>query len=234
MKLILFDMMDTLVREPYPLVVRDLLANLASQENSHKNSDKNSHESLYENFFEKFLKVKNRSAAHAFERGEISQREYFRDFYLEDISEAMYLVLPRPEKVKKMLFRQLTYLPGMQNLLENLQRRPNLLTGIASNYSEWYKIILQKLPKLQNCDYLFFSCELGYRKPQAEYYQSINQALLQETTKIQSPQDILFIDDRKVNINGAKKANWNTFLMQGANANAYEVSQAVENFIVQE
>ena len=99
--------------------------------------------------------------------------------------------------------------------------------GIASNYSEWYENILDKLPKLKDCDYLFFSCEMGVRKPERQYYEMIQQSILKADSGISKSSQILFIDDRQINLEGARALSWQTHLMR----NAYEVRQAIENFL---
>ena len=207
MHLILFDMMDTLVREPYPSALDRLFKNQEQKE--------------------LFFSSKSRQAAHAFERGEISEAEFFRNFYDPDLELEKLKKLPKAAKVKKALLARMHYMSGMAEILEGLQKQTQVRTGIASNYSEWYENILDQLPKLKNCDYLFFSCEMGVRKPQRQYYEMIQQALLKENGLISEPSQILFIDDRQVNIEGARSLSWQSHLMR----NAYETQQAIENFI---
>ncbi len=207
-------MMDTLVREPYTMALDHLLQN-AKQKDF-------------------FLTCKNRESAHEFERGEISQREFFHKFYKNDLAKEVITQLPKPIKVKKYLLQNLHYISGMQDLIESLlQKKDHVQIGIASNYSEWYENILSKLSLLNKCDYLFFSCEMGVRKPEKEYYEVITRAL-EDVQKNLSPsshntqkQQILFIDDRQINIDGARKAGWQTHLMK----NSYEAKKAIKVFL---
>ena len=225
-------MMDTLVKEPYPWAIKSLLSAKKIQKQNRKTKLNKTSAKISPISFREFLTFKDREAAHAFERGEISEREFFRDFYLDDLSDEIRINLPRPQKVKKMLFQNIAYLAGMRELLISLQAMPNVLTGIASNYSEWYKIILKTLPELKDCDYLFFSCEMACRKPQKGYYEKINRALLQGQSPLRSAQEIFFVDDRKVNIEGAEQVGWRTYLMSARNAHVDKLSAALTNFLV--
>ena len=211
MRLVLFDMMDTLVREPYPSALDSLF---------HSSRQK-----------ELFSQVKSREAAHSFECGEISEREFFQNFYDPNASTSIspedLKTLPKPLKVKKALFARLHYIAGMEELLERLQKDLKVYTGLASNYSEWYENILGKLGRLNECDYLFFSCEMGVRKPERRYYEMVHEALLREAKGISEASQILFIDDRPSNIEGAKSLSWQTHLMR----NAYDAQKAIEEFL---
>lgn len=49
----------------------------------------------------------------------------------------------------------------------------------------------------QKFDHSFYSCELGYAKPSADYFRAVMRALPFE------PQELLFIDDREANVSSA-------------------------------
>jgi putative hydrolase of the HAD superfamily len=51
-------------------------------------------------------------------------------------------------------------------------------------------------------DELFFSCRLGVRKPDAELYRRVQQALDIK------PEAILFVDDQQKNVDAAHSAGW--------------------------
>lgn len=61
-------------------------------------------------------------------------------------------------------------------------------------------------PILKRFDRLFYSHELGCRKPEAEIYTKVTEFLDVE------PSSILFFDDREENIEGAINAGWNAEL----------------------
>ncbi len=206
-KIILFDMMDTLLREPYYDALQHLLP---CQEDRRL-----------------FLEWKNTRSFHDFERAQISEKEHLRSFYKQSIPKEIESRLPKAKKIKKTLLRKLSYRAGMEELLKEAQTKPNIYTGLASNYSEWYALILESMPLLKQCDYLFFSCELGYRKPEKAYYETIFYALKSraEHASLQA-KDLLFIDDRSVNLKSAQKLGWQVHLMQ----NSYEARKAIKAF----
>lgn len=95
--------------------------------------------------------------------------------------------------------------------------------GILSNLSYLDKQRLDKQVNLKQFDYVWLSFELKCRKPDEKIYK-----IVEEDCKI-NPEDILFIDDCKENIETAKKLGWNT-----CNAYGYEldkIKEKVEKFL---
>jgi FMN phosphatase YigB (HAD superfamily) len=85
--------------------------------------------------------------------------------------------------------------------------------GILSNT---YKGLLDKsiaLNKIPNVEYnyIFESCNIGYKKPEIEIYKYV-----EEKTGLKSS-NILFIDDREDFISGANNLGWETFLFDSLN-----------------
>ncbi len=223
-KLVLFDMMDTLVRDPYFSAAEKFFTQPKSQEN--------------------FFQCKNRDSFISFEKGEISEKEYFDHFYyqekVEQLSEKEESFLISPQRLSSFLFKNLRYVCGMKELLLSLQKEKEVLTGIASNYPEWYWKVIHALPELKQCDYLFFSCEMGSRKPEKSYYLSIQKSIQEyqkensipfveecASTGILSSIKILFLDDRKKNLIPAEKLGWETHWMK----NAYDAEDAIQKFL---
>ncbi|RPJ29627.1 MAG: hypothetical protein EHM33_00145 [Chloroflexi bacterium] len=58
-------------------------------------------------------------------------------------------------------------------------------------------------------DHLFFSCEVGWQKPQHAYFQHIEKALALEK------KSILFWDDSRENIEAAREFGWNAEIYTG-------------------
>ena len=81
--------------------------------------------------------------------------------------------------------------------------------GILSNLTKLDKDRLVKQIDLSKLDYVGLSFELEIMKPKNKIYQ-----LVEEQTKIE-PNNILFIDDRIDNINGARDRGWNVLLATG-------------------
>ena len=81
--------------------------------------------------------------------------------------------------------------------------------GILSDLTVFDKDRLDKQVGLDNYDYVFLSFELGLRKPNIELFKKIQNELPFE------PNNILFIDDRKCNVDAAKEIGWNTLQATG-------------------
>lgn len=187
-KIVIFDLMDTLLVDPVHRTFRTLFGSAASGEPAAL--------SLYRTY-------RDRAAFELFESGRLTEYEYFRAFYHDHTPPPILQSLPRPQKVKKILLREVSLMPGALSLLEELQAR-RIPVAVASNYSIWYHDILRFCPQMEElCDYLFFSCELGYRKPDPVFYSRIGQTL-----KTKGLEEIFFLDDRQVNIDAATRAGW--------------------------
>jgi len=80
--------------------------------------------------------------------------------------------------------------------------------GLLSNIYEGMLPLLLKKELIPNIHYehIVFSCDVGMMKPNPDIY-----ALAQRKAQI-DPTNILLVDDRKDYLDGAKKAQWNTFL----------------------
>lgn len=192
MRVLLFDMMDTLLCEPYFGAMERLLADPAGRA--------------------AFFEWRERSAFYEFEEGRISEPEYFRRFYKPDTPPEIRAALPRPERVKKEILRNLRYRTGVLELLSELRQRPDLKLGLASNYGAWYHDILRKKSDLE-LDFLFFSCELAVRKPEAGYYAKILEALQSRLPALE-PGHVFFADDREENVRAAEAAGWTAAWIQ--------------------
>lgn len=95
--------------------------------------------------------------------------------------------------------------------------------GILSNLGYLDKQRLDKQVNLKQFDYVWLSFELKCRKPNEKIYK-----IVEEDCKIK-PENILFIDDSKENIDTAKKLGWNI-----CNAYGYEldnIKEKVDEFL---
>jgi putative hydrolase of the HAD superfamily len=78
-----------------------------------------------------------------------------------------------------------------------------LATSQERNRAEYMKTRME----LQGVfDHLFFSCEIGWQKPQRAYYQHVEKALKVEKASI------LFWDDYRLNVEAALEIGWNAEL----------------------
>ncbi len=90
-----------------------------------------------------------------------------------------------------------------------LSLRDKCYIGILSNLTIFDKKRLDKQVGLSNYDYLFLSFELACRKPDEEIYSKVQKSIPFDKN------DVLFIDDKMVNIEAAKEFGWNAVCLSG-------------------
>lgn len=166
MAILLFDVMDTLVWDPFRLIPK--------------------HFGLS---FTELLTLKHPSAWPRFERGELTQEQFYQEFFLDG----------RPvdgPALEKLLLENYRWLPEIPELLRDLRRAGHELHTL-SNYPVWYQMIEEKLQISSYINWSFVSCHTGQRKPEPEAYRH---AL---TTLGCGPSQCYFIDDREVNVEAA-------------------------------
>lgn len=187
--ILIFDLMDTIIDDPF-----------------------------YSNFFLKlqdrqkkiWLSIKDHEMYLRFEEGKILENEYIKCSYKMDPREYK---LPTIPKMKKIMFKKIEYLPGIYDvfsLINELRVNGNIKTILASNYSIWYHEVFNKKKELSTWfDFIFFSCEVGVRKPKKEFYEIINQTI---ERYIEKKEKIIFFDDKLENLAPIKQYNlpWET------------------------
>ncbi|GEM_PF-1221391 len=207
--LILFDLMDTVLADPFFPAIRSFLD---------------------EEGIRQWAALRRPGIFEAFEKGEITEREYFRKFY-DDRPVPSHM--PPVARIKKRMFKSVQFRPGMDEILKDLYHRDDLVLGIASNYSAWYHDVLEKRPELDSWfDFLFFSCEMGVRKPDNEYFEIIEQSVLERSGKDGTPESIWFFDDRPANLKPARNRGWQAQLV-GIRSSDRADAPAIQDEIVQ-
>jgi 2-haloacid dehalogenase len=203
--ILIFDLMDTIIDDPF-----------------------------YANFFNKlnkeqkkyWLSIKNHEAYILFEEGKILENEYVNQSYKKDPREYQ---LPSVLKMKKMMFRQIHYLPGIEELFEKIhqcKKELNIYTILASNYSQWYHEIFFKKKELNDWfDYIFFSCEMGIRKPDERFYRVIYESL---PDVFNDQEVVLFFDDKKENLSALQQLNWEGVWIYDKNQSSKIIYHAIE------
>ena len=129
-----------------------------------------------------------------FEKGLISESEYWELFF-ED---------RRPVDavgVRACLTDAYDWLDGMEAVLAALQSNGCPMHAL-SNYPVWYELIEQKLRLSRYLEWTFVSCLTGVRKPDPQAYLGAARHLGV------APQDCLFVDDRAVNVDAARRWGW--------------------------
>lgn len=125
----------------------------------------------------------------AFERGELSEEEYWQ------------LHEERGVPVDREAFHQARregyrFLRGMGELVEEL--RGQVVCVVASNYPAWITELEAEL-LAGRFDAVYSSHHLGVRKPDAAFFRQ----LLRRTGT--EPDELLFVDDRQVNVDAARE-----------------------------
>jgi HAD superfamily hydrolase (TIGR01509 family) len=138
--ILLFDVMNTLVHEPFyhevpaffGLSLRELMA------------------------------VKHPTAWVEFELGRLTEGEFLASFFRDGRAfDGAELV-----RVMRAAYR---WMPGMEELLRTLSARGYAIHAL-SNYPEWYRLIDERLRLSRFLDWSFVSCRTGVRKPDAAAY----------------------------------------------------------------
>ena len=124
-------------------------------------------------------------------------------------------------KIYKKIFDKIDYYQEVADYEVSLKDKCRV--GILSNLIIFDKERLDRQVDLSKYDYAFLSFELGCRKPDIEIYQKI-----QDQLSIKK-ENILFIDDKKKNIDAAKEFGWNAVQVTGLELD--KIKEVCENFI---
>ena len=146
-RIVLIDVMDTLVKDPFYAGFPRF------------------HEMTLDALFE----AKDAEAWCRFERGEIDEARYvetaFKDGRWFDVC-----------ALRNMLQEEYAWLEGMETLLDELKGQGIELFAL-SNYPVWYELIEEKLSLSRYLSWQFVSCLTGHRKPHLRAYQLPLEAL---------------------------------------------------------
>ena len=94
-------------------------------------------------------------------------------------------------------------LPEMLELLSSLRKMPGIELAILSNHANQLKITLRKeglIPQYFKDDLVIVSALVGLRKPEASMFEYCLKTLGPSV----ATEDVLFIDNRRVNVEGAE------------------------------
>ncbi|URD77050.1 haloacid dehalogenase-like hydrolase [Musa troglodytarum] len=201
---LLFDVMDTLVRDPF---YNDVPA-------------------FFQMSMKELLAQKHPTAWVEFEKGLIDENELARKFFkdgrpldLEDLGDNSVCTpsfsLEFPDHIsahhwagsafddnrglKRCMIRGYSYVDGIDALLQSLKHK-NYEVHAFTNYPIWYMMIEEKLRLSKYLSWTFCSCLIGKRKPAADCYTEVLHHLGVE------PSSCIFVDDRMTNVEAAKDA----------------------------
>ena len=147
-KILLLDVMATLVTEPY-MVVLPKFFNMSLEE---------------------LFKRKHPSSWPEFERDEITEEQYFKTFFKEEHPEL------DGEVLKQMMYDHYEIIEGIEELLDELKAAQVPMYAL-SNYPRWYLMIEEKLNLSRWLEWKFVSCQTGVRKPDPRSYTGPAQTL---------------------------------------------------------
>lgn len=151
---------------------------------------------------DRLLAEKHPSSWIEFEKGKLTEEEYVQTFFADG----------RPvdsADLRSCLEGAYEWLEGIPELLAELRASGYAMYAV-SNYSIWYEIIERKLKLSEYLDWRFVSCRTGLRKPDRATYENVL-AQLQV-----GPEDCLFVDDRRVNVQAARQLGLDAIRFQGA------------------
>ncbi len=197
---ILFDVMDTIVRDPF--------------------YDKMP--SYFSLSFEELLRQKHPTAWIDFESARITEDEFFSIFFKDRRR------IDREDFVKRVLLDQYEILPGMDALLESLHTQGYDVRAF-SNYPVWYEYVEQACGLSRYLEWEFVSCKGvlaagGHRKPAMESFEVV-WAAVQGGRRGDSEKRVLFVDDRQANVEAAVQVGMEGILFEGAEALRAELQE---------
>ncbi|XP_058093975.1 flavin mononucleotide hydrolase 1, chloroplatic [Magnolia sinica] len=138
--ILLFDVMDTIVRDPF---YQDIPAFFGMP-------------------FKELLEMKHPTAWLEFEEGLIDEmdlaKKFFKDGRPLDV-----------EGLKECMREGYSYVDGVEALLQSLKRN-NYEMHAFTNYPIWYTLIEEKLKISKYLSWTFCSCKIGKRKPAVDSY----------------------------------------------------------------
>ncbi len=175
LEVVAFDLMDTVVRDPF----REALSAAADMP------------------FAEVISRKDPVAWHRFERGELSEREYFASYDGLELDVEVFHRVRRSGYV---------VLPGMRKLLADLDGHVTRAT--ATNYPVWVADLCERL-LAGLFDRVVGSHLLGVRKPEAAFFERLCRVLDADAGRV------LLVDDRIENVDGARAAGLRAHLFLG-------------------
>ncbi|XP_051138416.1 flavin mononucleotide hydrolase 1, chloroplatic [Andrographis paniculata] len=141
--ILLFDIMDTLVRDPF---YDDIPA-------------------FFGMSMKELLECKHPTAWIEFEKGHINEMELAQIFFKDGRPIDL-------EGLKSCMRQGYSYIKGVEGLLVDL-KSSGYEMHTATNYPIWYEIIEEKLKLSTYISWTFCSCIMGKRKPDPEFYTDI-------------------------------------------------------------
>lgn len=143
------------------------------------------------------FRKRDASAYPAFERGEINEAAYWSTFGAAGIQ-------VDPDRFHEIRRAGTRWLPGMRSLVLQV-RAAGCRVVVASNYPHWLAEHRDGL-LAGVVDDVIGSHDLGVRKPDEAFYRGL-------VSRVEArPDNVLFVDDRESNLDGARRVGLRTIL----------------------
>ncbi len=168
-EIVLWDVMGTLVHDPFYDEVPAFFGQTLSE----------------------LLAVKHPHAWDRCERGDMSVEDMERSFFADGRE---YDV----QGLRDALRGGYRLLPGIEALLNELHSSSTPMF-VVSNYTPWYSMIEEAVTLSRWMEWRFVSCDIGVRKPEADYYRTVLRELGVTASQC------VFIDDRASNCDAAQR-----------------------------
>jgi len=186
---ILFDVMDTIIHDPFYTAMP----------------------AYFGLSFEQLLKQKHPSAWIDFESNKLTEDEFFAQFFTDGRP------IDKHDFIEKALKTQYRYLPGMESMLSKLKASGYDMRTF-SNYPVWYEYIEEVCQVSKYVEWEFVSCKgvlarHGARKPSESSFELVLREL-----KNEGVDRVVFVDDRESNVEAARKVGMEGVLFEGAGA----------------
>ncbi|MCP4192817.1 MAG: HAD family phosphatase [Planctomycetaceae bacterium] len=104
-----------------------------------------------------------------FEKNRIHEQQFCDQFFRDGRS-------VDPQKLRQCLYDAYDWVDGMQELMVELHQSGVEMHAL-SNYPIWFEIIEEKLKLSRYLDWTFVSCKTGFRKPDPEAYRVVGRKL---------------------------------------------------------
>ncbi|KAL5205059.1 hypothetical protein ABZP36_009930 [Zizania latifolia] len=137
---LLFDVMDTVVRDPFYHHIP----------------------AFFQMSMKELLESKHPTAWSEFEMGLIDENELAKKFFNDGRSFDL-------EGLKTCMVRAYEYVDGVEDILCNLKQN-NYEVHAFTNYPVWYQLVEEKLKLSKYLSWTFCSCTIGKRKPSPDFY----------------------------------------------------------------
>lgn len=189
-RVVLFDVMDTLVRDPFFMGMHEDVFGFESLEALYAESDLEAYE--------------------AFETGAIGEAELWRRYYRAGSAR------PAPDGARAVAYLKdrYEYVAHMRSMLGELKRIGDVEVYAFSNYGPYWKLIEEKLELSRYLDWKFVSCETGLRKPDPRAFRDVI-----DTLGVDLASDtVVFVDDSATNCEAARSLGIDAIRFDGDSA----------------